>query len=81
MSKPVPPRYRTLNWFSYNASLRERGALTVWFDPSMFWHAAPSGRRGAQPVYGNAAIRACLPIRQLLGLPLRQATGFMASLL
>ena len=34
MSKPAPTRYRTLNWSAYNASPRERGSLTVWFDPS-----------------------------------------------
>ena len=81
MSKPAPTRYRTLNWSSYNAALRERGSLTVWFDPSTPWHAAPSGRRGAQPVYSDAAIQACLTIKVRFGLPLRQTTGFVASLL
>jgi len=81
MSKPAPTRYRTLNWSSYNAALRERGSLTVWFDPSTPWHAAPSGKRGAQPVYSNAAIQACLTVKVLFGLPLRQTTGFVESLL
>jgi hypothetical protein len=77
MSKPAPTRYRTLNWSSYNAALRERGSLTVWFDPSTPWHAAPSGKRGAQPVYGGEkdqetvrwtvsptnAIQACLTVK------------------
>jgi hypothetical protein len=81
MSKPVPTRYRTLNWSSYNAALRRRGSLTVWFDPSTPWHAAPSGKRGAQPVYSDAAIQACLTVKVLFGLPLRQTTGFVASLL
>ncbi len=81
MSKPAPARYRTLNWSSYKASLRERGSLTVWFDPSTPWHAAPSGKRGAQSVYSDAAIQACLTIKILFGLPLTQTTGFVASLL
>ena len=81
MSKPAPVRYRTLNWSSYNAALCKRGSLTVWFDPSTPWHAAPSGKRGAQPVYSDAAIQACLTVKVLFGLPLRQATGFVASLL
>ena len=81
MSKPAPIRYRTLNWSSYNAALCKRGSLTVWFDPSTPWHAAPSGKRGAQPVYSDAAIQACLTVKVLFGLPLRQATGFVASLL
>ena len=81
MSKPAPIRYRTLNGSSSNAGLCKRGSLTVWFDPSTPWHAAPSGKRGAQPVYSDAAIQACLTVKVLFGLPLRQATGFVASLL
>ena len=81
MSKPASTRYRTLNWSSYNASLRERGSLTVWFDPGMTWHAAPSGKRGRQQTFSDAAIQACLTMKVLFGLPLRQTTGFVASLL
>ena len=81
MTRPAPTRYRTLNWRSYNAALRERGSLTVWFDPAMNWHAEPSGRRGGQTIYSDAAIQACLTIKVLFGLPLRQTTGFVASLL
>ena len=81
MSKPAPARYRTLNWSSYNASLRERGSLTVWFDRDMAWHAAPSGKRGRQQTFSDAAIQACLTIKVLFSLPLRQTTGFVASLL
>ena len=81
MSKPAPTRCRTLNWSAYNASLRERGSLIVWFDPGMAWHAAPSGKRGRQQTFSDAAIQACLTIKVLFGLPLRQTTGFMASLL
>jgi hypothetical protein len=69
MSKPTPSRYRTLNWSSYNASLRERGSLTVWFDPDMVWKAQPSGRRGRQQVFSDAATQACLTIKVLLWLP------------
>ena len=81
MSKPSRTRCRTLNWSSYNAALRRRGSLTVWFDPSTPWDAAPSGKRGAQPVYSDAAIQACLTVKVLFGLPLRQTMGFVASLL
>jgi hypothetical protein len=45
----------------------------------MAWHAEASGRRGGQAVYSDAAIQACLTIRVLFGLPLRQTTGFVAS--
>jgi hypothetical protein len=81
MSKSAPTRYRTLNWSAYNASLRKRGLLIVWFDSSTPWHAAPSGKRSGQPVYNDAAIQACLTIKILFCVPLRQTTGFIASLL
>lgn len=57
--------HRTLNWSAYDAALHERGSPTVWIDPSTPWHAASSGRRGAQPVYGDAAIQACLAVKVL----------------
>ena len=81
MTRPAPTRYRTLNWPAYNAALRERGSLTVWFDPAMAWKAEPSGKRGRQQVFSDAAIQACLTIKVLFGLPVRQTTGFVASLL
>ena len=79
MSRPAKTTYKATNWHSYNQALRQRGSLTVWFDPSMQWEAAPSGRRGRQQAYSDAAIQACLTIKVLLGLPLRQTTGFVAS--
>ena len=42
---------------------------------------SPSGKRGGQALYSDAAIQACLTIKVLFGLPLRQTTGFVASLL
>jgi hypothetical protein len=35
--------------------------------------------RGRQQAYSNAAMQACLTIKVLFGLPLRQATGFVES--
>ena len=81
MTRPSPTRYRTLNWPAYNAALRERGSLTLWFDPKMTWDAAPTGRRGGQQAYSDEAIQACLTIKVVFGLPLRQTAGFVASLL
>jgi len=34
-------RYKTFNWAQYNAALRQRGSLTLWFDPSMQWCTLP----------------------------------------
>lgn len=81
MSKPIPPAYRTTNWRAYNAALRQRGSLGIWFDPETLWQAEPTGKRGRQPVFSDAAIQTCLTLRALFGLPLRQVTGMVASLL
>jgi len=37
MPKPSPTRYRTTSWADYNAALRKRSSLSVWFDPEMVW--------------------------------------------
>jgi hypothetical protein len=29
------PAYKTRNWSEYNAALKRRGSLTIWFDPAM----------------------------------------------
>ena len=81
MSKPTPPTYRTTNWRSYNAALKQRGSLHIWFDPETVWLAEPSGRRGRSATFTDAAIQACLTLKALFGLPLRQTTGLVASLL
>ena len=81
MSSWTPTTYKTRNWKAYNLSLKQRGSLSIWFDPAMTWEAAPSGRRGRQQAYSDAAIQACLTLKVLFGLPLRQTTGFVASLL
>jgi hypothetical protein len=81
MSKPAPPTYRTTNWRAYNAALRHRGSLLIWFDPRTEWLAAPRGRRGRPATFSDAAIQACLTLKALFGLALRQTTGMVASLL
>ncbi len=81
MSKPPSPIYRTTNWPSYNAALKQRGSLTVWFDPAMVWNGLPTGRRGRKPDYSDVAIQTCLTLKVLFGMALRQATGFVESLL
>lgn len=81
MSYPSKSRYKTSNWRAYNQALKRRGSLTVWFDMGMEWEATPTGKRGRQQTYSDAAIQACLTLKVLFGLPLRQTTGFMESLL
>ncbi|MDB4111148.1 IS5 family transposase [Yoonia sp.] len=81
MSSWTPMTYKTRNWAEYNHSLKQRGSLSIWFDPDMMWEAEASSRRGRQQTYSDAAIQACLTLKVLFGLPLRQTTGFVESLL
>lgn len=81
MSSWSPTRYKTKNWSHYNLSLKRRGSLSIWFDAGMDWEAKPSGKPGRQQAYSDVAIQACLTLKVLFGLPLRQATGFVESLL
>ena len=53
----------------------------VWFDPDMSWFASPSGKVGHPERFSSAAVQFCLSMKVLFGLPLRQATGFVESLL
>jgi transposase len=81
MSKPTSPTYKTTNWADYNAALKRRGSLTIWFDPEMKWVAEPSGKRGRSRTFSDAAIQTCLTMKVLFGMALRQTTGFVESLL
>ena len=44
-------QHRVTNWAEYDAGLRARGSLTVWFTPEAIaaWEAAPRTGRGGQP--------------------------------
>ncbi len=77
----TPTTYKTKNLSDYNRALKQRGSLSIWFDAEMAWEAKPSGHRGRQQTYSDAAIQARLTIKVLFGLPLRQTTGFVESLL
>ena len=56
----VPPKYKTKysvqNLPAYEASLRQRGDVTVWFDEGAIgaWNALPCGHPGGQPVGAQA---------------------------
>lgn len=81
MPKPTPTKYRTTNWPEYNAALKRRGSLEVWFDPGMAWFAVPDGRAGRPLRFSAQAIEFCLTLKGLFQLPLRQVTGLVQSLL
>lgn len=81
MNKPAPPKYKTINWKTYNAALKTRGSLMIWLDRDMNWNGAPLGKRGRTPTFSDAAIQFCLTIKCLFTLALRQAVGMVQSLL
>jgi hypothetical protein len=76
-------RYRVKNWPAYEAALRKRGDITVWFDEDAIdaWNAPPGGRPGGQHRYSDLAIVTALTLRTVFHLPLRQTEGFVASLI
>ncbi|CUA93395.1 Transposase DDE domain [Pannonibacter indicus] len=47
----------------------------------MTWVATPTGKRGRQPDYRDAAIQTCLTMKVLFGIALRQTAGFVERLL
>jgi len=46
-------RHKMTNWRDYDAALRQRGSLTVWFTDEAIagWRAEPRTTRGGQPNY------------------------------
>ncbi|HEX3996471.1 MAG TPA: IS5 family transposase [Acetobacteraceae bacterium] len=77
------PRYRVTNWAEYDASLRRRGSLTVWFTDGAIqaWRAEPRTTPGGQPHYSVLAITTALTLRTVFGLALRQTEGLIGSIL
>jgi len=59
------PRYRVTNWAEYDASLKRRGSLTVWFtdEAVQAWRAEPRTTPGGQPHYSALAITTALTMR------------------
>jgi hypothetical protein len=77
------PRYRVTNWAEYDASLKRRGSLTVWFtdDAIQAWRAEPRTTPGGQPLYSALAITAALTMRMVFRLGLRQTEGLIGSII
>ena len=76
-------RHRVTNWAEYDASLRQRGSLTVWFTEEAItaWRAEPRTTRGGQPPYSALAIRTALTLQAVFRLALRQTEGLIGSIL
>ena len=76
-------RYKVTNWRDYEAGLRKRGSLTIWFsdDAVEAWRAAPRTTPGGQARYSDLAIETSLILRTVFHQPLRQTEGLVGSLL
>jgi len=76
-------RHRVTNWADYDAALRARGSLTVWFTTEAIeaWRAEPRTGRGGQPRYSSLAITTALTLRAVFRLALRQTEGLIGSIL
>ncbi len=76
-------RHRVTNWPAYEAGLRARGGLTVWFTAEAIAarRAGPRTGRGGQPRYSALAITTALTLRAVFRLALRQTEGLIASVL
>ena len=76
-------RHRVTNWPAYDASLRQRGSLTVWFSTEAIegWEAEPRTTRGGQPRYSALAILTALTLRAVFRLAFRQAEGLIGSII
>jgi putative copper export protein len=80
----IPKQKRKVtNWAAYDASLRQRGSLTVWFSDEAIaaWQAAPRTTRGGQAWYSPLAILTALTLKAVFRLALRQTEGLIGSII
>jgi Transposase DDE domain len=76
-------RHRVTNWAEYDAGLRARGSLTVWFTTEAIeaWRAEPRTSRGGQPLYSALAIATALTLRAVSAWPCARPRGCSSSTL
>src|SRR3712207_3564382 len=76
-------RHKVTNWPAYDASLRRRGSLTVWFSAEAIegWAAEPRTTPGGQPWYSALAILTALTLRAVFRLAFRQTEGLIGSII
>src|SRR3954466_9794646 len=76
-------RRRVTNWAEYDAALRQRGSLTVWFTEAAVaaWEAEPRATPGGQPHYSDLAITTALTLKAVFRLALRQTEGLIGSII
>jgi len=76
-------KHRVTNSAAYDAALRQRGSLTVWFTDEAIegWRAAPRTTPGGQPWYSSLAILTGLTLKAVFRLALRQTEGLIGSII
>jgi hypothetical protein len=76
-------RQKVTNWAEYDAGLRARSSLTVWFMAEAIegWRAEERTGRGSQARYLDLAIVTALTLRAPFRLALRQTEGLIGSIL
>ena len=75
-------RYKVTNWQAYEAGLRQRGSLTIWFRKRRLQRGGRRrGPRRAVSRYSDLAIETSLILRTVFHQPLRQTEGLVGSLL
>src|SRR3954469_4859428 len=88
LNQAAPPhiprkKHKVTNWPAYDASLRQRGSVTVWFTDEAIaaWRAEPRTPRGGQPWYPELAILTALTLRAVFRLAYRQTEGLVGSVI
>ena len=76
-------KHKVTNSAAYDAALRQRGSLTVWFTEEAVaaWKAEPRTTRGGQRWYSPLAILTALTLRAVFRLALRQTEGLIGSII
>ncbi len=80
----VPKRkFKVTNWAAYDASLRQRGSLTVWLAEATIaaWTAEPRTTRGGQRTSSALAILTALTLRAVFRLALRRTQRLIGSVI
>ena len=72
-----------MNSAAYDAALRQRGSLTIWFTEEAVaaWRAEPRTTAGGQRWYSPLAILTALTLRAVFRLALRQTEGLIGSII
>ena len=66
-------QHRVTSWAAYDAALRQRGSLTVWFTEAAIaaWYAEPRTTPGGQAHYSDLAITTALTLKAVFRLAAR----------